>query len=77
MYDDDLKNTILDTLENRVSSIAGHIVSLFKEGYTPNKNKIIIIDWGSILISAYETIDILDSNQQAKLDNIFNKIMKL
>ena len=42
-----------------------------------NKNKITILDWTSILIDAYENVDLLSSEQQVKLDNIYNKVLKL
>ena len=77
LYDSKLKQTMLDILKNRVSSIAEGIQLLFKEGYIPNKNKTIILDWSSILIDAYENIDVLSKEQQEKLDILYNKILKL
>ena len=77
MYDLEIKNAVLDTLENRVSGIADCIQMLFNEGYIPNKNKITILDWSSILFNAYENIDLFTEQQQINLDNICNKILKL
>lgn len=77
LYDDKLKQAMLDVLENRISSIADCIQVLLSEGYIPNKNKITILNWSSILIDAYENIDVLSKEQQNKLDIIYNKVLKL
>lgn len=77
LYDIKLKETMLDVLQNRMSCIADSIQMLFNEGYNLNKNKITILDWTSILIDAYENVDLLSSEQQIKLDNIYNKVLKL
>lgn len=78
LYDnDDLKQVMLDTLHERVSSITNCIVALLNEGYIPNKNKTTIINWSSILIDAYENIDVFSKEQQNKLDILYNKVLKL
>lgn len=78
LYDNEvLKNTMLDTLDDRVSSITSTIVSLLKEGYIPNKNKITIVDWSSVLFHAYENIDVFTKEQHDKLDILYNKVLKL
>lgn len=68
---------MLDVLENRMSSIADCIIVLLDNGYIPNKNKITILDWSSILIDAYENVDVLTKEQQDKLDNLYNRVLKL
>jgi len=77
LYDDKLKEAMLDILENRMSGIADCIQVLFEEGYVPNKNKTTILNWSNILINAYESIDILTKEQQNKIDVIYNKVMNL
>lgn len=77
LYEPNLKETMLDVLQDRVSSIADCIQILFANGYIPNKNKITILDWSSILIDAYENVDVLSKEQHEKLDNLYNKILKL
>lgn len=77
LYEPKLKQAMLDVLKNRMSGIADCIQVLFAEGYIPNKNKMTILNWSSILIDAYENIDVLSSEQQKKLDNIYNKVIKL
>lgn len=77
LYEPNLKQVMLDVLENRMSGIADCIVALFNQGYIPNKNKTTVLDWSNILISAYENVDVLSKEQQTKLDNIYNKVIKL
>ena len=77
LYNAEKKQNMLDTLNNRVSSIVDVCVALVNEGYIPNKNKFTIIDWTSILIDSYENIDILSEDQHKKLDRLFNKILKM
>ena len=77
LYEDNLRQTMLDVLENRVSGIADCIQALLAEGYIPNKNKMTILTWSSILIDAYENIDVLSEEQHIRLDNIYNRVLKL
>ena len=77
MYESNLKQAMLDVLKERMSGIANCITVLIEEGYIPNKNKYTIFDWISILIDAYENIDILSKEQQNKLDILYNKVLKL
>ena len=77
LYKSNNKSAMLDILENRVSGVADCINALFEEGYIPNKNKYTILDFSSILIDAYENIDVLSEEQHSKLDNLYNKVLKL
>ena len=77
LYEPNLKDAMLDILENRMSGIADCIQILFDNGYVPNKNKMTILNWTSILIDAYENIDVLSKEQHNKLDIIYNKVLKL
>ena len=77
LYDKTLQSAVLDVLENRISGIADCIIALLDEGYIPNKSKNVIITWGSILTDAYQNIDMFTEEQQTKLDNIYNKVIRL
>jgi len=77
LYEPNLKQAMLDVLDNRMSSIADCITVLLDNGYIPNKNKITILNWSSILIDAYENVDILSKEQHEALDRIYNKVLKL
>ena len=77
LYESYLNKAMLDVLENRMSGIADCIQVLFDNGYIPNKNKMTILNWTAILIDAYQNIDILSIEQHNKLDNIYNRVLKL
>lgn len=77
LYEPNLKQAMLDVLEERMSGIADCIIVLMDNGYIPNKNKMTILNWSAILIDAYENVDVLDSEQQHNLDNLYNKVLKL
>ena len=77
LYEPKLKQTMFDVLENRMSGIADCIQVLFDNGYIPNKNKMNILNWTTILIDAYENVDVLSIEQHDKLDNIYNRVLKL
>lgn len=77
LYEPNLKEAMLDVLENRMSGIADCIQVLFDNGYIPNKNKMTILNWTAILIDAYENVDVLSIEQHNKLDSIYNRVLKL
>ena len=77
LYEPNLKQAMLDVLENRMSGIADCIQILFDNGYIPNKNKMTILNWSAILIDAYENVDVLSEEQQDKLDILYNRVLKL
>lgn len=77
LYENKITDTMLDVLQDRMSGIADCIQLLMKEGYLPNKNKTIILNWSSILLDAYENIDVFSEEQQKKLDILYNKVLKL
>lgn len=68
---------VLGTLNNRVSSISSIIKFLADEGYTPNTKKLTILKWSSLLIHAFENIDIFDGEQKAKIEELYNKVITL
>ena len=77
LYDEQLKQTMLDVLDQRVSGIADCIINLVDEGYVPNKKKRTILDWSIILIHAYENVDVFSEEQQQNLDTLYNKVITL
>ena len=77
LYDAEKKQDMLDTLENRVSSIVDVCVALINEGYIPNKNKYNKLSWSMIMIDAFQSIDVLSVEQHKKLENLYNKVMML
>lgn len=77
LYDENLKQAMLDVLDERVSGIANVISNLVEDGYVPNKNKRTILDWSILLMHAYENIDIFSEEQQQNLDIIYNKVITM
>ena len=77
LYDAEKKQDMLDTLENRVSSIVDVCVALINEGYIPNKNKYNKLSWSMIMIDAFNNIDVLSVEQHNKLETLYNKVMTL
>ena len=77
LYEAKLKEAMLDVLHDRISGIADCILVLVDNGFIPNRNKMTILDWSSILIDAYENIDVLSKEQHESLDRIYNQVLKL
>lgn len=75
LYEESLKVAVLDSLEDRRSSTADVIIALIEQGYNPNNKKNVVLQWSSILIDAYENIDLFDRAQQNKLDTLVNKVL--
>ena len=77
LYNAEKKQNMLDTLNNRVSSIVDVCVALVNEGYIPNKTKKTKLNWTIIMIDAFENIDVLSVEQHNKLETLYNKVMAL
>lgn len=77
LYDNEIKEATLDILEERVLSVVDLSITLIAEGYIPNKNKTTKLQWSSILIDAFENIDVLSEEQHRKLENLYNKVISL
>jgi hypothetical protein len=77
LYDAEKKQDMLDTLNNRVSSIVDVCVALAEEGYIPNKNKYVKLSWCSIMLDTVNNMDVFSSKQQTNIENLYSKIMML
>ncbi len=77
LYNDETKQSALDALHDRVSSVVDISIALLSEGYIPNKNKAIKLQWSLVLIDAFENIDVLSVEQHTKLENLYSKVMGL
>lgn len=74
MYNDKIKESIIDDLGSKVNSIVTTAIVLASQGYLVNKSKYVRLDWSSILIHAFENIDILKDNQKHSVELIYNKL---
>ena len=77
LYDVEKKQMMLDALDARVSSIVDVCIALIQEGYIPNKNKSVKLSWSTILIDAFNNIDVLSVEQHNELEELYSKVMIL
>lgn len=73
-YNVELKEEIVSALENRVLTIIRIMLSLNEEGYEINNNKLVLFNFSSILIHAFENIGIFTEEQQRNLELLFNRV---
>lgn len=77
MYNDVIRKSILDDLEGKVISIINTSIALASQGYLVNKSKYIRLDWSSILLHAFENIDIFSEEQQNNIERLYNKVSNI
>ena len=77
LYNAEKKQEMLDTLENRVSSIIDICISLSNQGYIPNKSKTIKLSLCSICIDAIDNINFFSEEYKDDFENLYNKIISL
>ena len=77
MYNDELRKTIITDLESKELSIVNTAVVLASQGYVVNRVKYIRLDWSSILIHAFENIDIFSEEQQNNIERLSNKVSNI
>lgn len=74
MYNDKIRNTAINDLKSKVIDMANISIALTSQGYFVNKSKYIKLDWSSVLIHAFENIDILNKEQQHNVELLYNKL---
>ena len=74
MYNDKLQETAINNLESKAIGITNTAIALASQGYIINKSKHIKLDWSSLLLHAFENIDILNKAQQHKVELLYNKL---
>lgn len=74
MYDETIKHISHNNLEKNAISICNTIVALSSQGYVVNRLKEIKLEWSSILLHAYENLDVLTNEQQQNIEVLYNKI---
>lgn len=75
MYNDEIRYSIIDSLESKAIDIVNMTVVLASKGYLVNKSKHIKLDWVSLLLAAFENINILSEEQQHNIELLYNKIL--
>lgn len=74
MYDEAIKDIARNNLEQKAIGIVNTTIALAVQGYIINKAKQVKLDWSSILIHAFENIDVLSPEQQKSIEVLYNKI---
>lgn len=74
MYDDAIKDIAINNLEQKAIGIVNTAIALAAQGYIVNRRKQIKLEWSSILLHAYENIDVLTPEQQKSIEVLYNKI---
>ena len=74
MYDETLKDIAIRNLEQKAIGIVQTIVALTAQGYIVNRAKQTRLQWSSILLHAFENIDVLTPEQQNYIEVLYNKI---
>ena len=77
MYNDVIKKNILDDLKSKAMNIVNTSIALTSQGYLVNKSKYIRLDWSSILLHAFENIDIFSKEQQNNIERLYNKVSNI
>ena len=77
MYNDDLRKSIITDLESKELNIVNTVVVLASQGYVINQAKHIKLDWTSIILNAFENINVFSEEQQHKIEFLYNKISTL
>ena len=74
MYDNGLKDIAIRNLEQKAIGIVQTTVALTAQGYIVNRAKQTRLQWSSILLHAFENIDVLTPEQQNYIEGLYNKI---
>ena len=74
MYDEAIKTIAISNLEQKAIGIVQTTVALTAQGYIVNRAKQTRLQWSSILLHAFENIDVLTPEQQNYIEVLYNKI---
>ena len=74
MYDEAIKDIARNNLEQKAICIVNTTVALAAQGYIVNRAKQTRLQWSSILLHAFENIDVLTPEQQNYIEVLYNKI---
>lgn len=77
MYNDEIRKHIISDLERKQLSIVNTAVALASQGYLVNKSKYIRLNWSSIILNAFENINVFSEEQQHKIELLYNKLSTL
>ena len=75
MIKNEIKETMLDDLNAKSSSIVNCIVELAEQGYLPNNAKLVKLSWCGILLEAIKQDSFYNEAQTNNIKTIFNKVI--
>lgn len=75
MYGEAISNKIVNALEQKALNVVTTTVALTAQGYVVNRAKKVSLEWSSILLHAFENIDIFSDSQQQNIEYLYNKLM--
>lgn len=77
MYDNKLQETIIDSLESKTIELVNASIVLASQGYLVNKTKRAKLEWSSILIHAFENIDVFSDEQKNQIEVVYKKLQTI
>lgn len=77
MYDEKIRENIINDLETKTTVVANTAIVLASQGYLINKRKYLKLDWSSVLIHAFENIDIFNNEQKHNIELLYNNISNI
>ena len=77
MYNDELRKTIITDLESKELNVVNTVVVLASQGYVINQSKHTKLDLASIILNAFENINVFSEEQQHKIELLYNKLSTL
>lgn len=77
MYDKTIKDIATTNLEQKAINIVNTNIALTAQGYVVNKLKKFKLEWSSILLHAFENIDVLNKEQQHNIEVLYNDLYNL
>lgn len=77
MYNDDRRRAVIKDLEKKKLRIVDNVVVLASQGYIINQTKYDEFEWANIILNTFENINILNEEQQRKIEVLYNKFLML
>lgn len=77
MYNDEIRKTIITNLEEKEINIIENAIFLATQGYVVNRSKYLKLDLTSIILNAFENINVFSEEQQHKIELLYNKLSTL
>lgn len=77
MYNDNIQQSTITDLEQRRLDIVKVNVALVDQGYVVNAAKRTRLEWSSILLDAFQNIQIFSKEQQEEIERLYYNLLEL